>query len=86
MRSASRIVGVSIMTVMKLLVEMGEEAYADFHDRTVRSLSPSHVECDEAWSYCYAKDPTTTVGNKHEYAGDMWTWVAIDPATKLVIS
>ena len=85
MRSASRIVGVSIMTVMKLLVEVGE-ACLRFHDETVRGLSPEEVEVDEAWSYCYAHEQNLPARGNPEYAGDIWTWVGIDPRTKLIIS
>ena len=71
------------MTVMKLLVDVGE-ASLRFHDGMVTGLSPSHIECDEAWSYCYAKG--VPVNGMPEYAGDIWAWVGIDPATKLVVS
>ena len=85
MRSASRIAGVSIMTVMKLQVDVGE-ACVRFHDRTVRGLTPNHIQCDEAWSYCYAKDAEVSINGKAEYSGDLWNWVAIDPDTKMIVS
>lgn len=46
MRSISRVVGVSINTVSKLLVEAGE-ACLEFHDDNVRGLKSEHIQCDE---------------------------------------
>lgn len=54
MRSISRTVGVSINTVSKLLIEAGE-ACAKFHDENVRNVSAKRVQCDEIWSFVYAK-------------------------------
>ena len=54
MRSISRITGVSINTVSKLLVDAGN-ACAAFHDATVRNVPAEAVQCDEIWSFSYAK-------------------------------
>ncbi len=86
MRSTSRVVGCSIMTVMKLMVEAGE-ACEWFHDEHVRNLTTKRVECDELWAFCHAKQKNaakTTGAQGH--AGDLWTWTAIDSDTKLIIS
>ena len=85
MRSTSRVVGVAPNTVDKLLREVGVDC-ARFHDQTVKGLTPPSVECDEIWSYCYAKDMNLPVKGNPEFAGTLWTWVALDPETKLVIS
>lgn len=53
MRSISRITGVSINTVTKLLVDAGE-ACAGYHDETVRNVTAARVQADEIWSFCYA--------------------------------
>jgi transposase-like protein len=55
MRSVSRVVGVSINTVSKLLIEAGQ-ACIDFHDENVRGLKSKRIQCDEIWSFCYAKE------------------------------
>lgn len=55
MRSISRITGVSINTVTKLLEDAGR-ACAAYHDETVRNVKAAHVQCDEIWSFCYAKE------------------------------
>jgi len=76
MRSISRVVGVSINTVTKLLVEAGE-ACAAYHDETVRNVNAARVECDEIWSFCYAKVKNVeTAKAAPEGVGDVWTWTA----------
>lgn len=86
MRSISRIADVSINTVSKLLVEAGEACLA-IHDEAVRDVKASRVQCDEIWSFCYAKDKNVkTAKDAPEGAGDVWTWTAIDADTKLIVS
>lgn len=51
MRSISRVVGVSINTVTKLLIETGE-ACPKYNNNTVRHVKTTRVECDEIWSFC----------------------------------
>lgn len=86
MRSISRTVGVSINTVTKLLVEAGE-ACAAYHDVTVRNVKANHVQCDEIWSFCYAKDKNVaTAKAAPEGAGDVWTWTAIDRDHKMILA
>jgi IS1 family transposase len=86
MRSISRIVDVSINTVSKILVEAGE-ACLILHDETVHNVKASRVQCDEIWSFCYAKDKNVPVAKDAPAgAGDVWTWTAIDADTKLIVS
>src|SRR3954449_3605643 len=54
MRSISRVADVSINTVAKLLVDAGK-ACAAFHDEKVHGVTASRVQCDEIWSFTYAK-------------------------------
>ena len=86
LRSISRTVGVSINTVTKLLEDAGR-ACAAYHDETVRDVKAKHVQCDEIWSFCYAKAKNVpTAKAAPEGAGDVWTWTAIERDTKLVLS
>jgi IS1 family transposase len=86
MRSISRIADVSINTVSKLLVEAGEAALA-IHDENVRDVKASRVQCDEIWSFCYAKAKNvSTAKATPDGAGDVWTWTAIDADSKLMVS
>jgi IS1 family transposase len=86
MRSISRIADVSINTVSKLLAEAGEAALA-LHHETVRNVKASRIQCDEIWSFCYAKAKNVpNAKDAPEGAGDVWTWTALDADTKLMVS
>ena len=83
MRSISRVVGCSINTVTKLLVEAGE-ACLDYHDETARDLQSKRIECGEIWSFCYAKDKNVHTAEQPLWSGDVWTWTSIDADSKLI--
>ena len=51
----------------------------------MRDLPCKRIECDEIWSFVYAKEKNVPAEKEGEVGyGDVWTWVAIDPETKLV--
>ena len=86
MRSISRLVGVSINTVTKLLVEAGQACEA-FHDEHVQNVHASKVQCDEIWSFCYAKQKNVRAAQAApKQAGDVWTWTALESESKLILS
>ena len=86
MRSISRITGVSINTVTKLLEDAGK-ACATYHDVTVRNVKAAQVQCDEIWSFCYAKDKNVAEAKAAPNgAGDVWTWTAIDRDSKMILA
>lgn len=86
MRSVSRITGVSINTVSKLLIDAGL-ACARFHDETVRGVTAKAVQCDEIWSFAYVKQKNVKFAKAApEAAGDVWTWTALDADSKLIVS
>ena len=84
MRSICRVVGVSINTVTRLLVDAGEACKA-YHDEHVRNIQAQRVQCDEIWAFCYAKEKNVAP-EFPDGAGDVWTWVGIDSDSKLIIS
>jgi IS1 family transposase len=85
-RSTARLTGAARNTITTLLVQLGT-ACAAYQDRKLRYLTTSRVECDEIWSFCYAKAKNVPEPKRGEFGyGDVWTWVAIDPETKLVPS
>ena len=86
-RATSRLTGVAKGTILSLLASVGE-ACASYQDETFRNLQSHRVQCDEIWSFCYAKakNVTPAIKGEHPDAGDVWTWVAIDADTKLVLS
>ena len=86
MRSVSRVAGVSINTVSKLMVEAGE-ACAAYHDETVRDVTASTVQCDEIWAFCYAKEKNVARAKAAPpKAGDVWTWTAIEADSKMILA
>jgi IS1 family transposase len=87
LRGTARVTGVARMTVEKLLRDVGA-ACADYQDRTLRNLPCKRIQCDEIWSFCYAKRKNVTpeIAKAHPDAGDVWTWTAIDADSKLCVS
>ena len=86
LRSTSRVADVSINTVTKLLVDVGTACEA-YHNENVRGLNTKVVQCDEIWSFVYAKQKNVPVEMKDSAkVGDVWTWTAIDADSKFMIS
>ena len=84
LRSVTRITGVHRTTVMKLLCDLGE-ACSRYQDKTFRNLKCERIQCDEVWSFVYAKEKNASQEMKDAVgAGDVWTWTAIDADTKLI--
>lgn len=85
-RAISRMTGASKNTVVKLLEDAGHACMA-FHHATVRNVKARRVQCDEIWSFCYAKAKNVpTAKAAPEGAGDVWTWTALDSDSKLIVS
>jgi IS1 family transposase len=86
LRSISRVCGVSINTVTKLLVDAGAVC-ASFHDKMVNDVESKRLQCDEIWNFCYSKKRNVKGAKAApEGAGDVWTWTAIDAESKLMVS
>lgn len=78
--------GAAKNTITKLLADVGL-ACVDYQDRTLRDLPCTTIQCDEIWSYCYAKQKNVPSEHKGSFGyGDVWTWTAICADTKLVPS
>ena len=84
LRAASRLSGCSINTVTKLLVDVGT-ACAEYQDTALRNLPCKRVQCDEIWSFVYAKQKNVPEGMEGQ-AGDVWTWTALCADTKLIVA
>ena len=85
-RSTVRITGVAKNTIVKLLREIGS-ACSQYQDKALRNLTCKRIQCDEIWSFCYAKDKNVPEEKRGTFGfGDVWTWTAIDPDTKLIAS
>lgn len=85
-RATTRIADVSKNTVTKLLEDAGKVCAA-YHDAHVRNVKASHVQADEIWAFCYAKERNVKEAKSAPTdAGDIWTWTAMDRDSKLMIS
>jgi IS1 family transposase len=71
-------------TIRRLGVCVGEDCER-FHRARVRNVIPSTLQLDEIWTYVARKQGHLTEGEPEDW-GDQYTFVAIDAATKLVIS
>jgi IS1 family transposase len=86
MRSISRVVDVSINTVTKLLIDAGTIA-AEFHDEKIRNVACKRIQCDEIWSFSYAKERNVRgAKSAPSGAGDVWTWTGLCADSKLILS
>ena len=86
LRSVARTAEVSRDTVAKLLADAGK-ACADYQDEALRNLPCKRIQCDEIWSFIYAKQNTVPRAKAAPpEAGDVWTWTAMCADTKLVPS
>ncbi len=56
----------------------------EFHDVNVRGLNSKRIQCDEIWSFCYAKEKNAHKDGQPDFAGDIWTWTSLDADSKLI--
>ncbi|HLV93678.1 MAG TPA: IS1 family transposase [Candidatus Acidoferrales bacterium] len=85
LRATSRLADVSINTVTKLLVDLGE-ACAEYHHHNVRHVKARRVQCDEIWAFVGVKAKNVRPERIADGWGDFWTWTALDADSKLCIS
>jgi IS1 family transposase len=86
LRATARMADVSFNTVVKLLLDVAEKC-EQYQDEHVRGIKAKRIQCDEAWSFVYAKAKNVPEAHKGEFGyGDVWTWVALDADSKLAIS
>jgi IS1 family transposase len=83
-RATVRMTGVAKNTIVKLLADVGL-ACAEYQDKAFRNLRCKRIQCDEIWSFCYAKEKNVPEDKKGVFGyGDVWTFTAICADTKLV--
>jgi IS1 family transposase len=86
LRAAARICDVAFNTILKFIPQIGMVC-AEYQDKAFRNLKCSRIQCDEIWSFCYAKQKNVPEDKRGLLGyGDVWTWVAMDAETKLVPS
>jgi IS1 family transposase len=81
-RQAERMTGVNRETTMKLGVRVGKGC-ASLLDRKMRDLPCRQLQFDEIWGFIGKKERHVRPDDD-PMMGDVWTFCAIDPETKLV--
>jgi IS1 family transposase len=85
-RATSRLTGVAKGTIIRLLESVGL-ACDRYQADTLRDLQCRRIQCDETWGFCGTKERNLPREKRgQEGLGDMWTWVAIDAETKLIVT
>ena len=85
-RATARMLNVDKKTVLRLLAEVGTACKA-YHDSHVFMVQSKRIQCDEIWSFCYAKEKNIPADMAGVFGvGDVWTWTALCADTKLMIS
>jgi len=85
-RATCRMTGAAKGTVLKLLAEIGE-ACSKYQDKVFINLPCKRIQCDEIWSFCYAKEKNVPDNKKGLFGyGDVYTWTSLCADTKLVPS
>ena len=83
-RATCRMTGAAKGTVLKLLADVGQ-ACAEYQDKTLTNLPCKRVQCDEIWSFCYAKDKNVPEDKKGQFGyGDVWPFTALCADSKVV--
>jgi IS1 family transposase len=82
-RATVRMTGASKNTIVKLLANLGR-ACTEYQDKAFRNLACKRIQCDEIWSFCGAKEKNASREKKQQGWGDVWTWTALCPDTKLI--
>ena len=85
-RATERMTNTHRDTVMRLMVEVGKGCERIMNEK-MRNLSCKRIQVDEIWSYVRVKQSHIRMQvHDTRRTGDFWTWVALDPDTKLVPS
>lgn len=84
-RATVRMTDVTEGTVLTLLADLGN-ACEEYQRRTLVNLKSKPIQCDEIWSFYYAKQKNVPAANRGQYGyGDVWTWTALDADSKLLV-
>jgi transposase-like protein/IS1 family transposase len=83
--ATSRIADVNKETVLKVLVLAGQRC-EKLLDSRLRNLRVADIQCDEIWSFVRVKEKHIKPWDNPAFTGDQYTYVAMDPTSKLVIT
>ena len=81
--ATARQTGVSKVTILKLLAEIGEVCLT-YQRATLVNLPCKRAQCDEVWSFVGAKERNVPRDERGRGRGDTWIWVGTCADTKVV--
>jgi len=84
-RSIERMTGVHRDTIMRLGVKVGKGCEA-MMDAKMKVLFCNRIEVDEIWGFIGKKNKNASTADRCRGMGDIWTFLSIDPETKLMPS
>ena len=84
--ATARVTKTAEPTISRLQNQAGV-ACEKFHDTWVQGLRCPRIQCDEMWSFIYAKDKQKwhLSPGAPEQAGTIWLWIALCSKTRLII-
>lgn len=84
-RAASRLTGLDRDTILRLMVQAGEQCRA-FMEANIHDVKAEQVEIDEVWSFVRMKSRTARIkGVDHLDEGDAYTFTGMDRHSKLLL-
>jgi len=85
-RATCRMTETAKGTVTRLLASVGA-ACSKYQDEHLKDLPCTTIQCDEIWSFCYAKQKNVPDDKQGRFGyGDVWTWTALDADTKMIVN
>lgn len=81
--ATARQTGVSKVTILKLLADIGPVCL-DYQRKALVNLPCKRIQVDEIWSFVHCKERRVPRDEKGRGRGDVWIWAGIDADTKLV--
>ena len=86
LRSIARVEDVSLATVMRLMRLAGAACHLYHFDNVWDIPGRRNIQCDEIWSFVYAKEKRAPYVTPLDMAGSAWTFTALDAESKLLVS
>lgn len=84
-RSTERVLSIHRDTIIRLMIRVARAAEA-FSSTKLVDLDCQRIEVDEIWAFVQKKNKNVTDNDDWSTVGDQYTYVALDPVTKLIPS
>jgi transposase-like protein/IS1 family transposase len=84
-RATARMTGISLPTILDLLLAVGERCEA-YMQENIKGVFVSDLQCDEIWQFVFCKRATAKRMKYVGGCGDSFCFTAIDRQTKLLVA